>query len=49
MLIAATILFVAAWVWTFIAIYRWRRDAIHGPLRDAINRYTLKDDWPGSG
>lgn len=38
---AAAILFVAAWVWTFMAIRLWRREG-HEQLRRRINDYTMK-------
>lgn len=40
--VAATILFVFAWIWTFMAIRLWRAEGRSIALRRAINDYTMK-------
>lgn len=40
-LVAAATLFVLAWVWTFLAIFLWRKER-HEQLRRRINDYSMK-------
>jgi len=40
-LYAAAVLFVLAWIWTFMAILLWRKEG-HKMIRRRINDYTMK-------